>query len=187
MNKNCNINMFRSAQDWFILIIVLALLPGCQAKEPPLSQKAALVVVVQDTMARLSKALAGPLADRDLKEINFILENNFSGAGQEAQLPFLHSGVTGKEGIILASYPPEQGIGKDFSNYSVVINALLNKKISQKRLYLENRPDIIVICAPILDQEEVVVGTVWFVLDAEKVRKTWGVSTEEFLGINFNQ
>jgi hypothetical protein len=40
-------------------------------------------------------------------------------------------------------------------------------------------------CAPILGQGNIV-GTVWLVLDAEKVRKTWEMSPAEFSGIHFN-
>ena len=170
-----------------IVIIILALLTGCQAKEPHLSQKAAaMVIVVQDTMAGLSKALARPVADGDLKEINFILENQFSGAGVEPRLPVTYAGVTNNQGIILTAYPKINSIGSDFSKYGVMVRVLQNKGIHQEKLFIDNYPEIWVICAPLTNQGRVV-GTVWLALDAEKVRTTSKMSTEVFLGINFNK
>jgi hypothetical protein len=51
---------------------------------------------------------------------------------------------------------------------------------------MENYPEIFLICASLENQGKVA-GTVWLAMDAEKVRQTWEISTEGFLGINFNK
>ncbi len=177
----------RPLSHWVILIVMLILFSGCQAKESPLSQKAAaMVIVVQDMVTHLSTALTGPVADGDTAEINVILKNYFSGAGLEPRLPVTYAGVTNNQGIILTAYPPIKSIGSDFSKYGVVAKTLQNKGIHQEKLFMENHPEIWVICASLVNQGKVA-GTVWFAMDAEKVRKTWEISSEGFLGINFNK
>jgi hypothetical protein len=171
---------------WAILIVALMLFSGCQTKEPPLSQKvAALVIVVQDMITSLSTALTGPVADGDIAEINAILKNYFSGVGLEPQLQVTYVGVTNNQGIILTAFPPIKSVGSDFSKYGVMARTLQNKGIHQEKLFMENHPEIWVICAPLVSQGKVA-GTVWLAMDAEKVRKTWEMSSETFLGINFN-
>jgi hypothetical protein len=134
----------------------------------------------------MSTALTGPVADGDTAEINVILKNYFSGAGLEPRLPVTYAGVTNNQGIILTPYPPIKSIGSDFSKYGVVVKTLQNKGIHQEKLFMENHPEIWVICASLVNQGKVA-GTVWFAMDAEKVRKTWEISTEGFLEINFNK
>jgi hypothetical protein len=144
------------------------------------------VIVVQDIVARLTTVLAGPVADSNLEEVNFILKDYFAGGGLELRLPVRYAGVTNNQGIILTAYPPINSIGSDFSKYGVMARVLQNKGIYQEKLFLDNYPEIWVICAPMTNQGRVV-GTVWLALDAEKVRTTWEMSTEVFLGINFNK
>lgn len=105
---------------WAVFVILLVLISGCQSKEPALGQKAAaLVIVVQDTVARLTTALAGPVADSTLEEVNFILKDYFAGAGVEPRLPVRYAGVTNNQGIIRAAYPKINSIGSEYSKYSV--------------------------------------------------------------------
>ena len=62
-----------SLSHWAILIVMLTLLSGCQAKESPLSQKAAAMeIVVRDMVKYLSTALTDPVAEGDIAEINVI-------------------------------------------------------------------------------------------------------------------
>jgi hypothetical protein len=173
---------------WAVLGMVLALFFGCHPKEPPLSEKAAAKVKeVRETIARWSASLTGPVAHRDIDEINAILKDRFDAADQEAGLPLRRVGVTDNLGSVLAEYPMMQQVtGLDFSKYDSVVKALQNQKIGQERLFFENGPEIFLICAPLLDQGNVA-GTVWLSLEAEKVKKIWEISTEAFLGINFNQ
>ncbi len=85
-----------------------------------MSQKAAaMVIVVQETIARSTTALAGPVADSNLGEVNFILRNYFAGAGVEPRLPVRYAGVTNNQGIIRAAYPKINSIGSEYSKYSV--------------------------------------------------------------------
>lgn len=170
-----------------IFVILLILTSGCQTKEPDLSQKeAALVIVVQDTISRLTKALIGPVAENNLEEVNLILKDYFSGAGLEPRLAVTYAGVTNNQGIILAAYPKTNAIGSDFSKYGVMAKVLQNRGIYQEKLFIDNYPEIWVLCAPLMNHGKVV-GTVWLALDAENVRTTWKMSTEVFLGINFNK
>jgi hypothetical protein len=187
MVKTICLANLRVLSHWTIFSIILILVSGCQTKGPPLSQNAAaMVIVVQDIVAHLSTALTGPVADGDIAEINVILKNYFSGAGLEPRLPVTYAGVTNNQGIILTAYPPIKSIGSDFSKYGVMARVLQNKGIHQEKLFLDNYPEIWVICAPLVNHGKVV-GTVWLALDAEKVRKTWEISSETFLGIDFNK
>jgi hypothetical protein len=101
-------------------------------------------------------------------------------------LPVTYVGVTNNQGIILTAYPPINSIGSDFSKYGVMAKVLHNKGIYQEKLFIDNYPEILMGCAPLANHGNVV-GTVWLAMDAEKVRKTWEMKTEGFLGINFNK
>ena len=152
----------RPLSHWAILIVMLTLLSGCQAKESPLSQKAAaMVIVVQDMVTHLSTALTGPVADGDIAEINVILKNYFSGAGLEPRLPVTYAGVTNNQGIILTAYPPIKSIGSDFSKYGVMAKVLQNKGIYQEKLFIDNYPEILVSCAPLANHGKVVGRCGW--------------------------
>ncbi len=188
MVKTIFIRKLRPLSHWAILLIILTLALGCQPKAPSLCQKAAArVKKVKGIVADMAAALADPVAQENIKKVNAILKESFAAAGQEAGLPLRRVGVTDNLGVVLTDYPLLEGIiGIDVSTYISVATALQNHKIGQERLFLENKLEVFVICAPLLSQGKVV-GTVWLAWEAEKVREAWGISTEEFLGVDFNK
>ena len=88
-------------------------------------------------------------------------------------MPVTYAGVTNNQDIILTAYPPIKNIGSDFSKYGVLAKTLKNKGIHQEKLFMENYPEILVICASLENQGKVA-GTVWLAMDAEKVRTDLG-------------
>lgn len=173
---------------WALLMLGSLVLPGCREQAPPLSPRAAaLVIVVQDALAGLAADLAEPLAASDFTEIDVILQDYFSGAATGGGLPLKRLGVTDQLGATISDYPsPRQVRGQDFSHFAAVAQALQNHRISHERLFVPDLPDLFFLCAPVTHQGQVL-GAVWFALEAEKVQARWGVGPEDFLRLDFNK
>jgi len=101
-------------------------------------------------------------------------------------LPVTYAGVTNNQGIILTAHPKINSVGSNFSKYGMVVKTLQKKGINQEKFFIDNYPEIWMICAPLANNGKVF-GTGWLAQDAEKVRTTWEMSTDGFLGINFNK
>lgn len=188
MGKTQLARRYRLVKQFAVCLILNIVLTGCGLQGPPLSQKAKeMVTAVQQAMACLTTALPAAMAHQDHAAVEVILRENYAAIHQRGTLPVRRIGVTDEMGSILMEYPVKVPIrGIDFSKYKPVANALHKKIISQERLYLKDRPEIFLVCGPLLKQAQVV-GTVWIAFDADKIRESWEVTTEEFLKINFNQ
>ena len=137
MNKPA-IHCLREITPCLVLLILLPALglAGCKAQAPPLSPGAAAFKKdVRDILARLTPALAGPLAQNDAKAAEQVILSLYPTAGQEqADFPF-RLGALSKEGVLLAALPPVQAIGDDFIKYQGVQEILANRRLNKKRLY----------------------------------------------------
>jgi hypothetical protein len=169
---------------WFLWLI-LFLLWGCQSKAPALSQEAAkFAQEVKAAISRFTPNLVGPVSQKDLPAIKPHLEKFHSKEKSEGELGILRLTILDGGGVVITDHPQDKEMRDDFSKYAACAQALQEKRLAQERLYRPDGLELYAIYAPLLDRDKVV-GAMCFVLDAEKVKKKWGVSSEEFLKIDF--
>jgi hypothetical protein len=186
MKKQRHKRTLGTTKPWWFFLLVLALLWGCQSQEPPLSPKAAAFAqAVREVISRFAPVLVGPVSQRDIPAIQAELERFYSGEKHDGKLALLRLTILDNSGVVIANYPPDTTIGDDFSKYTAFAQALQNKCLAQEKLYGPDGDELYAVYAPLLDRDKIV-GEVRFLLDAEKVKDKWGVTTEEFLSIDFS-
>jgi hypothetical protein len=170
---------------WTVLVIVVLLLLGCQAKEPPLSPAAAsFKKEVKHCLAGLANPLAEPVYKKDLPGIAAALEKLEPQAVKLCRMCPFSIGVLNRSGETLAVHPPRK-TAANFSSYDLIIKAINTKKIQQQRFFLQNGSELYIICAPII-REDTVIGLVAIAINSEEAERRWGLTEKEFLALDFN-
>jgi len=99
------------------LILLLGLIYGCQAKEPPLSPAAAAFKQeINECIAKLVKPLIEPVLKRDSAAINETLKKIEPEAIKLCRMCPFRMGVMNINGDTLAVYPPQKNAHLDFHN-----------------------------------------------------------------------
>jgi hypothetical protein len=166
--------------------LLLLFLAGCQAKEPPLSPRAAAFKKeVRAIIATLAPVLAGPLTQNDAKAAEQAILSLYPTAGQDKDdFPFRLGAMT-KDGRLLATLPPVQAIGADFINYQLVQVTLDKRCINKMRLYAPDGASVYFVLAPVMVQDNLV-GLVGLRLTAAQALKKWGITEQEFQAMDLN-
>jgi hypothetical protein len=170
-----------------LLILLLGFSVGCQTKEPPLSPAAArFKQEVKECINSVAKPLLGPLSKRDTVGIHAALKKTEpENLKLCVRCPF-RMGVMDRNGNSLALYPPRKNANLDFYRYEVVQQALNDRKIAQRRLYLQDGSSLYVICVPLLKNDEVI-GVLAVALSASEAKNKWGLTEKEFMSMDFNR
>jgi len=171
--------------------VLLLLLPGficaCQAKEPPVSPAAAAFKQeVKECLDRLVKPLKEAVLKRNTAAINAILKKAEPDTLKLCRMCPFRIGVLDRNADTLVVHPPAKNAHLDFYNYGVVQRAFKNRKITQQRLFLQDGSNLYVICAPLLQGEQVV-GLLALALSADEARKRWNLNEKEFRALDFNR
>jgi C4-dicarboxylate-specific signal transduction histidine kinase len=168
-----------------ILLIALAI-TGCGPAAPPLSpQGKAFRNEVGGIIQKMQQSLAGPVAQNDVPAINQILQGlSKTTAGLCIDCPY-RTAVLNKDGILLTTFPNNEMVGRNFSAYRGVADALHRQRIGQTRAYLPDGTKIYFISIPLITANQVV-GVVGLALSPADLEKKWHLSEKEFLAINFN-
>jgi len=170
-----------------LLLVLLLVFWGCQAKEPSLSPaEASFKKEVKELIEKLSPPLLEPVSRRSAADINVAFQTFFSDPKNEPKLCPLKIVVTDKTGVTLGKYPVEKGFGVDFSSYGLVQKVLQEGKTAQGRFFLQDGSKVYVICAP-LKQKEEVLGILALAVDSQDVSKTCGLAEAKFLALDFNR
>lgn len=168
-------------------ILFLFALVGCTAQEPPLSPgAAAFKKEVKDYLDRLSGPLVEPILQRNVKAINATLQKIEPEAVKLCRMCPFTMGVIDGNGNTLTVYPYKKETKGDFSQYQVVAQTLIDRKIGQQRFFLQDNSEVYLICAPIMRGEEFI-GILVLSLSAEEAQRRWGIKEKEFLSIAFNR
>ncbi len=177
----------RPSGAWpILLLLLLGLLGGCQAKEPPLSPEAgAFKKEVQDCLDRLCQGLVGSILKRDVDALNETLKKVEPEALKLCRMCPFRIGILDKNGETLTVYPFKIEAMGNFANYTGVAQTLKNHQINQQRLYLQDGSQIYLIFVPLL-HDNGLVGIMVLSLSAKDARDRWGLTEKEFLDINFN-
>jgi hypothetical protein len=67
-----------------------------------------------------------------------------------------------------------------------VRKAFKKREIIQDRLYFQDRSELLIVCAPLV-QQKCVVGALVLGFNPTGVKKDYGLNTEQFLALDFNQ
>jgi hypothetical protein len=94
-------------------------------------------------------------------------------------------GILNKTGETLTVFPYKEEALGNFSSYEAVAQTLKDRRINQQRLFLQNGAQIYVICVPLLKDENLV-GIMVLSLSVEEAKKRWGLTEQDFQGIDFN-
>jgi len=173
---------------WGVLLILLVGGSyGCQTKEPPLSPAAAnFKAEVKKSINLVSKPLAELVVKKDKAAIGETLKKIEPEAVKLCRMCPFRMGVLDNQGNTLAVYPPKKNTQLDFYRYDVVQQALRERKIARKRLFLQNGSSLYIICAPLL-QGDRVVGILALALSAADAQSRWGLTEKEFVVLDFNR
>jgi hypothetical protein len=187
MKKQQHKRIWGSIWRWWVLLPAIILCWGCQSKEPPLSQEAAKFAQdIKEAISRFTPDLVGPVSKKDIPAIKPHLEKFYSEEKPEGEMALLRLTILDGCGAVITVHPQDQIIGDNFSKYTACAQVLQDKRLAQERLYRPDGAELYAIYAPLINQDKVV-GVVCFVLEAEKVKKKWGVTSEEFLRIDFQK
>ena len=123
----------RPSGAWLILLLLLlGLFGGCQAKEPPLSPAAAAFKKeVQDCLERLCQGLVGSILEGDVNALNEALKKVKPEAIKLCRMCPFRIGILGKNGETLTVYPFKIEAMGNFSTYEGVSQTLTNRQIYQ--------------------------------------------------------
>lgn len=174
------------APKFILLLLLLALLGGCQAKESPLSPAAvAFKKEIHDCLDRLCQGLVGSILKADVEALNETLKKVEPEALKLCRMCPFRIGVLDKNGETLTVYPYKVEAMGNFSSYEMVTQTLKNHQINQQRLYLQDGSQIYLICIPLLHDRNLV-GIMVLSLSAKDAHDRWGLTEKEFMDINFN-
>jgi hypothetical protein len=169
-----------------LVLLLLALLGGCQPKEPPLSPAAvAFKKEIQDCLDRLCQGVMGSILQKNVEALNETLKHVEPDALKLCRMCPFRIGVLDKNGDTLTVYPFKAEAMGNFSSYAGVAQTLKNQQINQQQLYLQDGSQIYVICIP-LSQNQNLVGIMVLTLSAKDAKDRWGLTAKDFLDINFN-
>jgi hypothetical protein len=178
---------FRLILGWAALVCAAMLIFGCGKKEPPLSPAAATFKKeMKDCLANLAAALMEPVANRNVAAITAALIKVESPAVKLCRLCPFQVGVLDRTGEALATYPAKPGNGgKNYSSYDLISKAIKSKKIKQQRFFLQNGSELYIICAPLIRGENLI-GLVAVAVNSKDAQGRWGLTEQEFMGIDFD-
>ncbi|MCL4503691.1 MAG: hypothetical protein M1438_17830 [Deltaproteobacteria bacterium] len=169
-----------------LLLLFLTVLGGCQAKEPPLSQKAAAFKKeVLDCLDRLCSGLVVAILNGDVDGINETLKKMEPEKIKLCRMCPFRIGILNKHGQTLTVYPFKMEAMGNFASYEGVALTLKNRLINQQRLYLQDGSQIYLIFIPLL-KDNTLVGIMVLSLSAKDAQDHWGLTEKEFMQINFN-
>ncbi len=181
-------NYFRQGVSSRLLAaLVLLLVCGCPAQEPPLSPgAAAFKAEVNECLNKVSDKLVEPVTKRDVAQISKILEQIEPETSRLCRMCPFNIGVLNAIGVTLAVHPPKKDAMGNFGDFEVVRQTLKNRRISTQRLFLQDGSEIYIICAPLLKEQQVK-GILALALSSEEAQNRWKITDQEFLALDFNR
>jgi hypothetical protein len=165
-----------------LLVCAVLLLFACQSQ--PLSPAASFKQDVKSILDKLCTALVEPVFKDDVPGIETVLSESEPQLVKLCRRCPFQVGVLNQQGRILVVHPPTERTN-NFSSYDLVIKVISSKQIQQQKFFLQNGPELYIICAPILRQDKVI-GLIGIAISAEEAQSKWGLTEKEFMALNFN-
>jgi hypothetical protein len=174
---------------WFFIFFVLFLnlfgfCAGVANADPS-------ALTFKEEVKRVIKTMAGPMMgpvlNRDNNTIQATLDKILLDAEKEGKPVRFGIGILNMDGLAVAGkYIVGTFKMDDFSKYNYVAKAFKQKKIVQDRLYFQGGSELLIICVPLVRQKEVV-GAIVFGVDPPQIKKDYGLTTEQFMALDFNK
>jgi hypothetical protein len=145
----------------------------------------------QDEVKRTIKAMVGPMmgpvTKKDHNATQATLDKIILDAEKGGKPVRFGIGILDMEGLAVAGrYIVGTFKMDDFSKYNYVAKAFKQRKIVQDRLYFQGGSEFLIICVPLVRQKEVV-GAIVFGVDPSQIKKDYGLTTEQFMALDFNK
>ena len=135
----------------------------------------------------LSLSLVEPLSKNDINAIETIINETLLEADKKGRPICFGIGVLDRNGIAVAGgYIIGAFKGEDYSKYEFVKKAFKKKRIIQNRVYFQDCSELFMVCAPLVRQKKVV-GAIILGFNPTQVKKDYGLSTDQFLALDFNK
>ena len=142
---------------------------------------------VKRVIKKMVGPLMGPVLDGDNNAIQTTLDKIILDAEKEGKPVRFGIGILNMEGLAVAGrYIVGTFKMDDFSKYNYVAKAFKQRKIVQDRLYFQGGSEFLIICVPLVRQKEVV-GAIVFGVDPSQTKKDYGLTTEQFMALDFNK
>jgi len=142
---------------------------------------------VKVAIKKLSASLMDPVSKNDIDAIQATLNQIISDAEKEEKPIRFGIGVLDRNGVaVTGKYIVGTFRKEDFSKYKFVRKAFKKRKIIQDRLYFQDRSELLIVCAPLVQQKRVV-GALVLGFNPTEVKKDYGLNTEQFLALDFNK
>ena len=142
---------------------------------------------VKGMIKKLSLSLIDPLSKNEGKVLQEALNNVVSEAEREGKPIRFGIGVLDREGLAIAGrYIVGAFKEEDFSRYNFLTKAFKQKKIILDRLFFQDQSELLIVCVPLV-QKRVVIGALVLGFGPSDVRRDYGLTTEQFMAINFNK
>ena len=167
---------------WLLLVGAVLLLCACQS--PPLSPADRFKKEVKSILDKLCTTLVEPVSKSDVPGIETVLSEIKPQLVKMCRMCPFQVGVLNEHGMILAVHPPTERTN-NFSSYDLVIKTISSKQIQQQKFFIQDGPELYIICAPILRQGKVI-GLTAIAINAEEAKSRWGLTEKEFMALNFN-
>jgi len=142
---------------------------------------------VKKVIKKMSGPMMGPLLNGDNNAIQATLDKIILDAEKEEKPIRFGIGILNMEGLAVAGrYIVGTFKMDDFSKYNYVAKAFKQRKIVQDRLYFQGGSEFLIICVPLVREKEVV-GAIVFGVDPSQTKKDYGLTTEQFMALDFNK
>jgi len=172
-----------------VMAIAIGLLVcGCQSGtsgESPAAE--AFKIDMQNTLKEITAILIEPVSQADQQAVNAVVDAFC--VSLVTQTPPLVCGVAvlDKNGMTLVGRYPEEPLKTlNFSNYSVVKQALRERKIVQGRLFLQDGTRLYTVVAPLSSEGEMH-GLFGLAFTAAELTERWGITEDEFMDLDLNR
>jgi hypothetical protein len=142
---------------------------------------------VKVAIQKLSMSLMDPVSKNDIDAIQTTLNKIISDAEKEEKPIRFGIGILDRNGVaVTGRYIVGTFRKEDFSKYKFVRKAFKKRKIIQDRLYFQDRSELLIVCAPLVQQKSVV-GALVLGFNPTGVKRDYGLNIEQFLALDFNQ
>jgi hypothetical protein len=142
---------------------------------------------VKRVIKKMVGPMMGPVLNGDNNAIQATLDKIILDAEKEGKPVRFGIGILDVGGLAVAGrYIVGTFKTDDFSKYNYVAKAFKQRKIVQDRLYFQGGSEFLIICVPLVRQKEVV-GAIVIGVDPPQIEKDYGLTTEQFMALDFNK
>lgn len=182
------VNLFLLLVGMFMLWLILLEFSGFFTEVTYANQSSPIFKEeVRATIKKLSVSLMDPVSKNDIDAIEAILDQIISDAEKEGKPIRFGIGILDRNGAAVTGRDIFGTFRKeDFSKYKFVRKAFKRRKIIQDRLYFQDYSELLIVCAPLVQQKRVV-GALVLGFKPTEVKKDYDLDTEQFLALDFNK